>query len=78
MFLIDDLLFWLPLKGMTALGQKIDELARQELHGEPARLREELLRLQTQFALDEISEAEYNEREEELLKKLQALRGATS
>ena len=77
MFLVDDLLFWLPVKGIAALGRKIDELARAELEGEPARLREELLRLQTQFELDEISEAEYNRREEELLRKLQALRGSS-
>lgn len=74
MFLLDDLLFWAPLKGITALGRKIDELARAEQQGEPARLREELLRLQTLFELDEITEEAYHRGEAEVLRKLQALR----
>lgn len=74
MLLIDDLLFWLPVKGITALAKKIDELARAEQGGDAGRLREELLRLQTQFELDEITEEEYNRREEEILRQLQSLR----
>lgn len=75
MFLIDDLLFWLPMKGIVALGRKIDELARAERGGDAGRLREELLRFQTRYELDEITEEEYTRREEEILRQLQSLRG---
>jgi hypothetical protein len=72
MFLIDDILF-APLKGIIWIGKKIDEVAQTELSDE-GRVKEELMRLQLQFEMDEISEDEYNKREKKLLERFDAIR----
>lgn len=70
MIIIDDLLFWLPLKGLIAVCKKVHELAEQEL-GDESKLKEELLMIQTLYELDQISEEEYQAREAEILKRLE-------
>ncbi|MBI5242776.1 MAG: gas vesicle protein GvpG [Elusimicrobia bacterium] len=72
MFLIDDVLLS-PLKGLLWLGDKIDELCVKETSDE-GRVMESLMALQLRFELDEISGAEYAEREKEVLARLEAIR----
>ncbi len=68
MFLIDDILL-APLKGVLALAKVIDRQLSEELYN-PDKIQEELMQLQLQFELDEISETEYNTREADLLERL--------
>ena len=74
MFLIDSILL-APLKGVVWLGEKLNEMAKKEL-SDTGLIKEELMRLQLQFELDEISEQEYNEKEKELLDRLDAITNA--
>jgi hypothetical protein len=71
MFLIDSILL-APLKGVVWMGQKLADMAENEL-SDKGRIKEELMRLQMQFELDEISEGEYNRKESELLDRLDAV-----
>lgn len=73
MLIIDDLLIWLPAKGMMALFKKIYDLAEAELNDE-SKLKEQLLRFQTMFELDQISEEEYQAHEDELMARLNEIR----
>ncbi|MBI4811939.1 gas vesicle protein GvpG [Candidatus Falkowbacteria bacterium] len=73
MLIIDDLLIWLPAKGFMALFNKIHELAEAELNDE-SKLKEQLLRFQTMFELDQISEEEYQWREDEIMARLAEIR----
>ena len=69
MIIIDDLLL-LPFKGLMAVFEKVHELAEQELSDE-SKLKEELLRMQTLYELDQISEEEYLIKEVDILKRLE-------
>lgn len=69
MLLIDDLLIWLPAKGLMAVFKKIHDLAEAELNDE-SKLKEQLLRYQTMYEFDQISEEEYQAREDEIIIKL--------
>ncbi|MEJ2704046.1 MAG: gas vesicle protein GvpG [Sedimentisphaerales bacterium] len=71
MFLLDSLLL-APLKGVAWMGQKLSDMAQKELCDE-GRIKEELMRLQLQLEMDEITEEQYDRREEELLDRLDAL-----
>jgi len=71
MFLLDDILL-APLKGVIWLGKKVYEVGEKELYDEGG-IKEELMALQLRFELDQISEQEYNEKEEELLARLDAI-----
>jgi len=71
MFLIDSILL-APLKGVVWLGEKLNEMAEKEL-SDDGRIKEELMALQLKFELDEITEHEYNEKEKELLDRLDAI-----
>ncbi len=71
MFLLDSILL-APLKGVIWMGQKLSDMAQEELT-DKGRIKEELMRLQLQFELDEISEDEYNKKEIELLNRLDAI-----
>jgi hypothetical protein len=71
MFLIDSILL-APLKGVIWMGRKLSDIAEKELCDE-GRIKEELMRLQLQFELDEISQHEYEQKEEELLDRLDAI-----
>jgi hypothetical protein len=72
MFLIDDLLL-APLKGVLFIGKKLNEVIEKETSDEGA-IKERLMRLQLKFEMDEISEEEYDEKEDELLKLLEKIR----
>jgi len=71
MFLVDSILL-APLKGVVWLGEKLNEMAEKEL-SDDGRIKEELMALQLKFELDEITEQEYNEKEKELLDRLDAI-----
>lgn len=71
MFLIDSILL-APLKGVIWMGRKLSDMAQEELT-DKGRIKEDLMRLQLQFELDEISQYEYEQREEELLDRLDAI-----
>jgi len=73
MLIVDDLLLWLPAKGLMAVFKKIHELAEAELNDE-SKLKEQLLRFQTMFELDQISEAEYQKQEDEIMARLAEIR----
>ncbi|MBU3965751.1 gas vesicle protein GvpG [Patescibacteria group bacterium] len=65
MFLIDDFLIW--------MAKKLHDIAYQEITDE-SKLKEELLKLRTLYELDEISEEEYQKKEDEILRRLEAIR----
>lgn len=68
MFLIDDLLFWLPAKGLLSVFRKIEERAV----GEHKRiLKEELLTAVNDLEAGRIGEKEYRAVEGEIIKKLE-------
>lgn len=71
MFILDSILL-APLKGLAWLGEKLDEIAQRELSDEGF-IKEQLMALQLRFELDEISEQEYNKKEQELLDRLDAI-----
>ena len=71
MFLIDDILL-APLNGIIWLGKQINEVIETEF-SDQGLIKEKLMRLQLKFEMDEISEAEYNKQEQELLAHLDAL-----
>ncbi len=71
MFILDDILF-APVKGLVWLCGKLNEVAEKELSDE-GRVKEELMALQLRFELDQISEPEYNQKEQELLARLDTL-----
>jgi hypothetical protein len=70
-FLLDDILL-APVKSVIWMGRKLDEVVRKEYSGE-GNIKEELMKLQMRFELDEISEEEYDEREKELLARLDGI-----
>ena len=71
MFLLDNILL-APLKGVIWMGRKLSDMAQEELT-DKGRIKEQLMRLQLQFELDEISQAEYDQKEKELLDRLDAI-----
>jgi hypothetical protein len=77
MFILDDLLIWLPVKGLVGILKTIAEVAESEVSNE-SRIKEDLLLLQTLYEIDEITEEEYQKREDELLERLTMIREAES
>jgi hypothetical protein len=73
MFFIDDLLIGLPAKGLVSVFKKIHQMAEAEVSDE-SKIKEELLRLQTMYEIDQISDQEYQKREAEVLARLTAVR----
>ena len=71
MFLIDDLLM-APFNGMIFIAKKINEVIEKETSDEGT-IKERLMGLQLKFEMDEISEEEYDEKEDELLKLLETI-----
>lgn len=69
MLLIDDLLIWWPAKGLMSVFKKIHDLAEAEINDE-SKLKKELLRIQTQYELDQINEEEYQRREDDIMVKM--------
>jgi len=72
MFLLDDILM-APLKGVIFIAEKINEVIEKETSDEGA-IKERLMSLQLKFEMDEISEEEYDRREDELLGLLERIR----
>ncbi|MGB8345521.1 MAG: gas vesicle protein GvpG [Ktedonobacteraceae bacterium] len=73
MFVLDDLLIGLPAKGLIGIFQQICDMAQAEFTDE-AKIKEALLRIQTLYEIDEISEAEYQKQEAALLERLMIAR----
>lgn len=71
-FLLDDLLL-APIKGVVWVAEKIDEMAETEFTDDSS-VREELLELQMRLELEEITEDEYQQRETELMDRLEEIR----
>jgi hypothetical protein len=69
MFILDDLLIGLPAKGLVSIFEKIYEMAQAELTDE-SKIKEDLLRLQTLYEIDQITEEEFQKKEAELLERL--------
>ena len=74
MFLLDDI-FLAPLNGVVWLGEKINEIVEREISDE-GKIKEQLMKLQLRFELDEMNEDEYMKEEGKLLVWLDAIRKA--
>jgi hypothetical protein len=72
MFLVDDILL-APVSGFKFILGQIQKMADQELNDDTV-IKDQLLELQMRLELDEISDAEYQEREAELFARLRALK----
>lgn len=72
MFLVDDILL-APVSGFKFILGQIQKMADQEFNDDTV-IKEQLLELQMRLELDEISDAEYQEREAELFARLRALK----
>lgn len=60
-----------PIKGIIKLSEHIKEVADKELN-DVGEIKRQLAELQIQFELDEISEEEFEQKEDELLERLEA------
>lgn len=65
MFIIDSFLIW--------LAKELQEIAEREVTDE-SKLKEQLLEVRTLYETDQVSEEEYLKREDEILKRLEAIR----
>jgi hypothetical protein len=74
MFLIDSILL-APLKTVVWMGRKLNDMAQKELYDE-GRIKEQLMRLQVQLELGQITEQQYNQKEKELLDRLDDITNA--
>lgn len=74
MFLIDSILL-APLKTVVWMGRKLNDMAQKELYDE-GRIKEQLMRLQVQLELGQITEQQYDQNEKELLDRLDAITNA--
>ena len=72
MFLLDDILL-APLKGVIAIGKKLNEVVEKETSNE-GKVKEEMMKLQLRFEMDEIDEEEYDRLEDELLEMLERIK----
>ena len=71
MFLLDDLLS-LPLSGLKFVFRTLRQVA-EEQYTDTAPIKERLLELQLQLESEEITEAEYVQREAEILRELREI-----
>jgi len=69
-FILDDLLLG-PLNGLMFIGKKVLNMARQEHHN-PDGVRQELRELYMKVERGEISDEEFEKKEAELVKKMEA------
>jgi len=69
MFILDDLLIGLPMKGLWGVFAKIYEMAHDELT-DTSKIKEELLQLQALYDAEEITDEEYDKKEEAILERL--------
>lgn len=77
MFLIDDL-FLAPFKGIRFIAQAVYDAAQDEIDNRRTALRDELNDLYMQLEVGEITEEEFETREDEVLDALDALEEAES
>jgi len=70
--IVDDILL-AQCKLVYWVGKKLYELAEQVVTDESV-IRQELLELQMRFELDEISEQEYRDREDALMRRMEQIR----
>lgn len=77
MFLIDDL-FLAPFKGIRFIAQSVYDAAQDEIDNRRTALRDELNDLYMQLEVGEITEEEFEAREDEVLDALDALEEAES
>ena len=74
-FLIDDILL-APLKGIVWIAEKVRDMALEELEDTPEKLQRELLDLQMALESEQITEAEYQKKEKDILERMEALKKA--
>jgi len=72
-FFIDDILL-APIKGIVWIAEKVRDMALEELEDTPEKLQRELLDLQMAFETVEITEAEYQKKEKDILERLEVLK----
>lgn len=72
MFLIDDLLL-APFRGLTFIASSVHDAAQSHVENERTALRDELNDLYMQLDTGMIDEATFDEREDEILERLDAL-----
>ncbi len=72
MFILDNLLM-APFKGVLFVAKKINEVIEKETSDEGT-VKERLMSLQLKLEMGEISEEDYDEKEDELLKLLENIR----
>jgi len=72
MFLIDDL-FLAPFRGIKFVAESVYDAARDEIENERQALRDEMNDLYMQLETGEITEEEFERREDEILDRLEAL-----
>lgn len=65
--------FFIPLKGLMWIGDKVKEVAEREMTDD-SKIHEELLELQMLFEMAEITEEEYEKGEARLMEKLEEIR----
>ena len=75
-FLIDDILLS-PIKGLVGIAKKVRDMALEELEDTPEKLQRELLDLQMALEAEQISEAEYEKKEKDILERMEALKEET-
>ena len=71
-FLIDDILLF-PVKGVKWIAEEVQKFAEEEMTDE-GKIQEELMELQLRLEMEEISEEEYQKKEAEIMKRLNAIR----
>ena len=71
-FLIDDIFFFL---NPVWIAEKIRDIAVEELEDTPEKLQRELLDLQMALETEQITEAEHQKKEKDILERLEALKG---
>lgn len=72
MFLIDDL-FLAPFRGIKFVAESVHDAAQDHIENERQVLRDELNDLYMQLDIGEITEEEFDRREEEILDRLETL-----
>jgi len=73
MFLIDDILL-APIKGIVWVAEKVRDMALEELEDTPEKLQRELLDAQMALETEDITEAEYQKKEKDILERMEALK----
>ena len=72
-FFIDDILL-APIKGIVWIAEKVRDMALEELEDTPEKLQRELLDLQMAFESEQITEAEYEKKEKDILERMEVLK----